>query len=81
MIEEKGYQLKTFPIIYSNALKDENGIGPSKIEGFTPELTTKSLKKVGSNWYASDDAISNLLPEEVDNPEQYIEGSSKKISI
>ena len=54
LIEEKGYQLKTFPIIYSDANKDENGIGPSKIKGFTPELTIKSLKKVGSNWYASD---------------------------
>ena len=54
LIEEKRYQLKTFPQIYSDAYKNKDGIGPAKIEGFIPELTVKSLKRVGSEWYASD---------------------------
>lgn len=81
LIEEEGYQLKTFPMIYSDANRDEEGIGPAKIEDFVPELTIKSLKRVGGSWYASDDAISNILPEEVYTPEQYIEGASKVVSV
>ncbi len=81
LIEEEGYRLKTFPIIYSDAKKNKEGVGPAAIEDFTPELTTKSLKKVGSSWYASDNVISNFLPEEVVTPDQYIEGATKIISV
>ena len=54
LIEEKGYQLKTFTQIYSDANKDKDGIGPAKIGGIIPKLTVKSLKREGSEWYASD---------------------------
>ena len=80
LIEEEGYQLKTFPMTYSGA-NEEDGTGPAKIDEFTPELTSKSLKRVGNSWYASDDLLNNLLPEEVDTPEQYFEGSSKTVSV
>ena len=66
---------------YSDANKDEDGVGPAKIEGFEPKLTSKSLKRVGGSWYASDDGLGNLLPEEVETPEQYIEGASKTVSV
>jgi len=81
LIEEEGYELRTFPLIYSDANKDENGIGPAKIEDFIPDLTKKFLKRVGGKWYASDGVMGNQLPEEIDNPAQYIEGASKIISI
>jgi len=81
LVEEEGYKLKTFTIKYSDANKDEEGNGPAKIEGFDPVLTTKTLKKVGNGWYASDDALGNLLPEEIDTPQQYIEGASKQVSV
>jgi 5-methylcytosine-specific restriction enzyme A len=81
LIEEEGYRLMTFPMKYSDANKDEDGIGPAKIEGFEPKLTEKSLKRVGGNWYASDDALGNLLPEEVESPEQFIEGASKTVAV
>lgn len=81
LIEEEGYQLQTFPMIYSDSNIDEEGNGPAKIDRIIPELTSKSLKRVGTDWYASDDAISNLFPEQVDNPEQYIEGTSKMVSV
>lgn len=81
LVEEEGYQLMTFPMKYSDANKDEAGVGPAKIEGFEPRLTEKFLKRVGGNWYASDDGLGNLLPEEVEAPEQFIEGASKTVAV
>jgi len=81
LVESGGYTLKTFPIIYSDALKDEEGHGPAKIKGFVPTLTTKSLKKVEGQWYASDDLLSARLPEEVAEPEKYTEGASRTVSV
>lgn len=81
LVEEEGYKLMSFPMKYSDANKDEDGIGPAKIKGFEPRLAEKSLKRVGGNWYASDDALSNLLPEEVEAPEQFIEGASKTVTV
>lgn len=81
LVEEDGYTLMTFPIIYSDELKDEYGIGPAKIKSFTPKLTKKTLKKVGSTWYVSDDTPTNRIPEEILYPEKYTEGASRTISI
>lgn len=81
LIEEDGYQLKTFPLIYSADNKDEEGIGPAKIKGFIPELSSKSLKKIGSAWYASDDVLGNMISEEVSHSDQYFEGASISISV
>lgn len=80
-IEEEGYQLRTFPMVHSNANKDEKGVGPAKIEGFVPELSVKTLKKIGQCWYASDEAIGNILPEEISNPEKYLEGALKIVTV
>jgi 5-methylcytosine-specific restriction protein A len=81
LIEEGKYKLKTFPIILSNEKRDENGIGPAKIKSFIPELTLKTLIRVGSNWYASDNITTSHLPEEVIKPEQYLEGAARTVSI
>ena len=81
LIENSGYTLMTFPMIYSGELKDENDLGPAKIKSFVPKLTKKSLQKVGSTWYASDDILTNQIPEEVLYPEKYTEGTSRTVSI
>ena len=81
LIEEEGYQLKTFPLLHSDARKDSKDEGPAKIKGFIPELKTRILKRVGTVWYASDSDISVTLPEEVELPVQYIEGASQKIFV
>ncbi len=81
LVEDQGYQLLTFPIIFSDERKDENGIGPAKIKGFDPVLTKKSLVVVGGKWYASDDAISSSIAEEVSNPEKFLEGAASTISV
>lgn len=81
LIEEEKYQLKTFSMKHSDANRDENGLGPAKIAGFIPELKSKYLKKVGVNWYASDNLTNSTFPDEVEFPEQYFEGASKKVSV
>ena len=81
LIEEEGYQLKTFSMSYSDHNKDEDGIGPAKIDNFVAKLESKSLVKVGPNWYSSDNVISITIPEEVERPEQYFEGASQKVSV
>jgi len=81
LIEEEGYKLMTFPMKYSDEKKDVDGVGPAKIEGFEPILTQKTLKRVGGKWYASDDVLTSLLPEEIDEEEKFIEGASKTVSV
>jgi len=82
LIEEEGYQLVTFPIIFSAEKQDAAGNGPAKIKDFIKELTPRKLKQIKGNWYATDDGVeANLIPEEVVIPEQYMEGASKTISV
>lgn len=81
LIEDEGYQLMTFPIIYSDARLDEKGIGPSTIADFDLTVTAKTLKRVGKNWYATEEAVGNFLPEEIVNPEMFSEGASKIVSV
>ena len=80
LIEEKGYQLKTFPMEYTVA--DENDEGaPAKIKGFTPKLTDKTLIRIGNSYYASDQVSGNRLPEEIDPKKVFKEGASKTITV
>jgi 5-methylcytosine-specific restriction enzyme A len=79
LIEEEGYQLKTFPMEYMEA---DDGVGaPAKIKGFTPELTNKDLIRIENNWYASDKTLGTRLPEEVDAKEVFKEGASKTVTV
>lgn len=57
LVEEEGYQLKTFPMQFSDENQDENGRGPAKIKGFVPLLTNREQRKVGKVWFA--DSIPN----------------------
>jgi 5-methylcytosine-specific restriction protein A len=79
LIEEEGYQLKTFPMEME---ANTNNVGaPAKIKGFTPELTNKMLLHIGDSWYASDQSNGGRLPEEVDPKEVFKEGASKTITV
>lgn len=81
LVEEQRYKLLTFPIIFSDELQDANGFGPAKIKGFEPNLTPKSLVRIGGSWYASDDAVPTSIAEEVPNPEKFVEGAAKTIAV
>lgn len=80
LIEEEGYSLKTFPMVYSE-IEEEGDVGPAKIKDFTPKLTSKSLVRVGNCWYASDDGFAPTLPEELERDEELVEGAAKTVSI
>jgi 5-methylcytosine-specific restriction protein A len=80
LIEEDGYRLMTFPMEYSES-EDEDG--PAKIKGFIPQLTEKSLAKIGNAWYAVDAGLSTpvALAEELSTPEKYSEGARFAVTI
>lgn len=80
LIEEEGYRLLTFPMVYSSANKDDD-TGPAKIGAFTPKLTPKQLIRIGSGWYASDEKGAWLLPEEIDPALPLTEGASRSVTI
>ncbi|CAB1065511.1 Hnh endonuclease [Olavius sp. associated proteobacterium Delta 1] len=80
LIEEDGYQLKTFVMEYASADEDDE-YSPAKIKGFTPELSDKVLIRIGNSWYASDEIHSIRLPEELDHEETLKEGASSRISV
>lgn len=80
LIEEEGYRLLTFPMIYSQA-KSEGGSGPAVIGGFTPILTEKSLVHIGVNWYATDDQPPSYLPEEVVTATPLVEGATEQVTV
>ena len=78
LIELEGYQLKTFPMQY-----DTTEDGTAKIKGFTPKLENKTLAALSGRWYAlgNNQDIESRITEEVVNPEFYIEGATKTISV
>jgi 5-methylcytosine-specific restriction enzyme A len=82
LVEEDGYTLKTFLMMYSDARKNEHGIGPATIKGFTPELSDSTLMKIGNGWYACNKAFEAIfLAEEIQASEKYPEGAKTAITI
>ncbi|GGF84271.1 HNH endonuclease [Alteromonas lipolytica] len=78
LIKEHGYSLKTFPMQY-----EKSNNGTAKIKSFKRELEDKSLAGVNGMWYAlslSDNEVFKST-EEILEPEIYIEGATKKISV
>ncbi len=81
LVEEENYQLMTFPMKYSEEKSGEDGAGPAKIEGFTPELRKRSLSRVGGMWFAGDNDAVIPLAEELALPQKYPEGARFQVSI
>lgn len=81
LVQEKGYTLKTFPLIYSEKNKNKNGVGPAKMDGFFEDLQEKVLEQISDRWYACDLHSEATIPEEVSSPEKYLEGASRIVSV
>ncbi len=81
LVEEDGFQLKIFPQINSDDYKDENGYGPAKIGSFTPSLINKHLKKIGEDWFATDEEPDRYLAEEVYDYGLFPEGAARTVQI
>lgn len=81
LVEEKGYELYTFNITHSDELQDEHGNGPAKIKVFERTIIRKWLTREGGDWYACDEPVHALIPEEVTEPELFLEGALKAIQV
>ena len=81
LIENENYKLMTFPMKYSDAKKGEDGIGPPKIDGFTPVLSERTLTNIGVDWYAVDGSEASPLAEELPAQGQYAEGAKVSVTI
>jgi 5-methylcytosine-specific restriction protein A len=84
LVVEDGYALKTFPMKWGGASKDDSGDGPAKIEDFTPVLTIRGILHIGNDWYATNldgDETEIVLPEELDATERYSEGTRRQIYV
>jgi len=81
LIEEEGYGLKVFKIYYSGEKKDEMGHGPSTIKRFDKELEDRILSKEGNQYYALKIREHEKEIGEIDDYEEYIEGTAKKIKV
>ena len=66
---------------YSEVNKDEHGNALPKIKSFTPELSKKSLIRIGGSWYASDGLPITRLAEEITNQEGFLEGAKKTLTV
>lgn len=83
LIEEEGYRLKTFLMKRSDIGDDDGRARRARIGGFTPELTERTLTRIGFDWYALDlgSSASVALPEELSSPERYSEGARFTVAI
>ncbi|MCY4100676.1 MAG: HNH endonuclease [Rhodobacteraceae bacterium] len=78
LIEEEEYSLKIFKMINS----DDTGNGPRKIKDFEQKLYEKKLNYKDGEWFAIDHDDQEIpLPEEVDIPYRYSEGTSIQIYV
>ena len=81
LVEDDGYKLMTFPMVYSKKKQDGDGVGPATIGGFIPDLTEKKIARVSGNWYALDPDAQNPLAEELASLEKYPEGAKFQVTI
>lgn len=79
LIEEEGYRLMTFPMQAREETWQDDVI--PKLKSFTPQLSERTLKRVGNVCYAIDTTFAPLLPEELASPEEYPEGAKRTVTI
>lgn len=79
-IEEDGYRLMTFPMVYASSEPGDDA-GPAKIFDFTPHLSAKKLIRSGSSWYAMDPDGYWQLPDEVETNQPLREGASQTVTV
>ncbi len=80
LVEEEGWQLKTFPMVYSGA-RERGGSGPATIGAITPVLSNKNVLRIGRRWYATDLPVLPQLPEELSPEEALVEGAAYRVPI
>ncbi|MDB4793220.1 HNH endonuclease [bacterium] len=80
LIEKDGYILKTFPMEYTPSDEYDDD-APSKIKGFTPVLTDKTLIQIDDCWYAINPNNAIEIPERVLQAETLVEGAKFQLTV
>lgn len=75
------YKLYTFKIANLDERQDEDGAGPAKIKDFERSIIHKWLLKQDGEWFTCDEPPIPALPEEVSQPELYLEGAVREIKV
>jgi 5-methylcytosine-specific restriction protein A len=81
LVEEAGYRLMTFPMKFARAHGEDSKSSTAKIDGFTAQLSEKTLISDGYAWYAVDSNVSIPLPDELPTPELYPEGAQSRVTL
>lgn len=81
LVAEAGYGLYTFKIMHSDERRDEYGVGPAKIKDFERSITHKWLLKQDGKWFACDNPPMPAIPEEVCQPDLYLEGALREVKV
>jgi len=84
LVESGAYRLFTFPMQYGLATTNEPDSRKTKIRGFTPKLTEKTLLRVNQQWFAADlDSSSHIEPlaEELPAQATYTEGAKVVVTL
>jgi len=78
LVESGEYELLTFEMFRSEE-KTKNG--QVKIKKIVPQAVSKTLTKEGGNFYADEQLVEQVLPEEVIGTDTYIEGATKVVTV
>ncbi|MNJ38954.1 HNH endonuclease [compost metagenome] len=81
LVAEEGYELYTFKITHSDERQDEDGVGPAKIKHFERSITRKWLLQQDGEWFACDEPPVAAIPEEIIQPELYLEGAVREVKV
>lgn len=81
LVSEEGYELYTFKITHSDERQDVDGVGPAKIKDFERSITRKWLLEENGEWFACDEPPMPALPEEVSQPQLYLEGAVREVVV
>ena len=77
LIEEEGYLLFTFPIIFGGRLEN----GTAIMKSIKPEITERTLFSQEGKWFASSQNLEPKFADEIIRPEAYIEGATKLVTV
>jgi 5-methylcytosine-specific restriction protein A len=80
LVEEEGYQLKTFAM--QKAPDDpRDPEAPWRIADFTRSVEERQLQRIGDDWFAVSGDVFSYLPEEIASDEALLEGASTAVLV
>ncbi|MDR0212268.1 MAG: HNH endonuclease [Pseudomonas putida] len=75
LVAEEGYELYTYKIMNWDERRSADG------PAFKRSITRKWLLKQNGEWFACDEPTMPVIPEEVSQPELYLEGAVREVTV